>query len=308
MVVVSKRLPGITVYNASTLKPLCQATTGVAPHEVALSADGHYAYVPIYGSSGVWKPGTDEHLFHIFRTSDCQELGLIDTGQFKRPHGMAVGQSGVVYITSEINAAVLLIDPKRQEILGHIPTGSTSTHMIALNASETLLYWSNVRSKTVSVLNVNDRTLVATLETGSENQRITISPDGRWFVTSLGPAHAVAFYRTADNHLDFQVPVEGLPFTAKFSGEGRFLFNVGFDHQGQTCAWKIDVASRQVVGTVEGLGHDPGSLEVNPFDGRVYVSDQPTNRITILDPTSWRPVATIQTAAAPDAMAFAAIG
>ena len=307
LVVVNKQLPGITVYNADTLQPISQAKTGVAPHEVALSADGRHAYVPIYGSGGVWKPGTDGHLFRIFRTSDCAELGTIDMGEFKRPHGMAVSKSGTIYVTSEIASAVILIDPDRQQIIAHIPTGSTSSHMIALNADETRLYCSNVRSKTLSVLDTENRTLLASIETGTENQRMTVSPNGQWFVTSLGPAHAIAFYRTTDHQIDFQAPVNGLPFTAKFSSDGTKLFNVGFDNKGQTCAWKIDVAARQVVGTVENLGHDPGSLEVNPFDGNVYVSDQPTNRITIIDPASWRTVATMTTDASPDSMAFATV-
>jgi len=32
---------------------------GVTGHEVAVSPDGRLAYVPIYGDSGVGKPGTD---------------------------------------------------------------------------------------------------------------------------------------------------------------------------------------------------------------------------------------------------------
>ena len=37
---------------------------GITGHEVATSPDGRLAYVPIYGSSGVGKPGTDGGLGH----------------------------------------------------------------------------------------------------------------------------------------------------------------------------------------------------------------------------------------------------
>ncbi len=307
MALVNKHLPGITIYDADTLKPVCQATTGIAPHEVALSADGRFAYVPVYGSSGVGKPGTDEHMFHIFQTSDCKQVAAIDTGEYKRPHCVLVGKSGTVYVTAEIAAAVILIDPKTQKIIGEIPTGSHTSHMIALSPDESRIYSSNVQSKTVSVLDVKARKLIATVPTGSENQRITISPDGKWFVTSLGPESKIAFFRTSDNQLDFTIPVEGTPFVAKFSADGRFLFDAG-THNHQIAAWKIDVNNRKVIATSsEDLGHDPGSLEVDPFDGNVLISDQPSNKVTVLDPASWKTVKTIATAQTPDAMAFAVV-
>src|SRR5581483_8374594 len=34
-------------------------TVGVNGHELAVSPDGRFAYVPIYGNSGVGRPGTD---------------------------------------------------------------------------------------------------------------------------------------------------------------------------------------------------------------------------------------------------------
>ncbi len=303
LVVVNKRLPGITVYDAVTMSPIGEARTAIAPHEVVLSTDGCHAYVPIYGSSGVGKPGTDEHAFHIFDIPNCRLLATIDTGLYKRPHSLVVGRSGIVYVTAEIAASVILIDPTKQEIIGHIPTGSFTSHFIALNQDETRLYCSNVQSKTVSVIDVPGRKIVATVETNGENQRMTLSPDGRWFVTSLGPAQQIAFFRTADHALEFSVPVDGRPFVAKFSRDGRFLYNAGHK-DGTVHAWKIDVSRREIAATASDLGRDVGSLEVNPFDGTVYISDQPTNQITILDSDRWLPVRTVATAPAPDAMAF----
>src|ERR1700753_163265 len=38
-----------------------EKTPGVHGHEVVASADGKTAYLPIYGSTGVGKPGVDGH-------------------------------------------------------------------------------------------------------------------------------------------------------------------------------------------------------------------------------------------------------
>src|SRR5205085_3188250 len=98
-------------------------------------------------------------------------------------------------------------------------------------------YMSNVRSKNVSVLNLEKRTLETIIPTDGENQRMTLSPDERWFVTNLGPARKIAFFRTADNELDFTIPVDGTPFASKFSQDGRFLYCAGFAGPGKLATW-----------------------------------------------------------------------
>src|SRR5579864_7139523 len=47
--------------SARQVATVAEKTTGVHGHEIAASADGRTAFVPIYGSSGVGKPGIDGH-------------------------------------------------------------------------------------------------------------------------------------------------------------------------------------------------------------------------------------------------------
>ncbi len=307
MLVVSKGLPGIRLYDADTEQSICEASMGVSPHEAAFSLDGRYAYVPVYGSSGVGQPGTDEHVLHFIRTSDCNEIGTLDTGENKRPHGIAVGQSGTIYLTAEIAQSVLLIDPQQRRIIAKIPTSSPYSHMLAVTRDEKTIYVSNVQSKTVSVLDVATRKLAHVIHTGAENQRMTLSPDERWFVTNLGPEHKIAFFRTADNQLDFTITVDGEPFVSRFSADGKYLYNAGHQRR-QIQAWKIDVAQRKVMATLgEGLGSNAGSLVVNPFNKEVYISDQDTNQINEIDPKSWKLKKQLSADKTPDAMAFVTV-
>lgn len=306
--VVCKNLPGVTVYDADTNARVSQAVTPgtINPHEAAFSRDGRSVYVPIYGTSGVGKPGEHGHTLHIFDALTGKEMASLETGQYKRPHCITVGQkTGLVYAIAEIAEALILIDPKQPSIVRAIPTGSNTSHMFALTRDERKAYVSNVRSKSISVLDVTTGQLEKTISTEGENQRMTLSPDERWFVTNLGPASKIAFFRTADDQLDFTIPVGGTPFVAKFSKDGRFLYGAGFAGPRKLATWKIDVAERQVVASLsEGLGEDPGSLEVNPFTGDVYVTDQPTNTIHRIDPGTWTVRGAIRTEKTPDAMGF----
>src|SRR5512146_700341 len=70
LVVVSKGLPGIALYDADTDTEICRATMTPAPHEAAFSRDGRTLYVPVYSPANVGQPGPDEHMLHFIRTAD----------------------------------------------------------------------------------------------------------------------------------------------------------------------------------------------------------------------------------------------
>src|SRR5580693_5939910 len=58
------------------------AEGGVTGHEVAASADGKRAFVPIYGDSGVGMPGTDGSTVAVF---DLATHKLVDTINLGKP-------------------------------------------------------------------------------------------------------------------------------------------------------------------------------------------------------------------------------
>ena len=228
LMVVAKQQPGMALYDAETDQLHCKsANLGVAPHEGAFSPDGRIAIVPTYGSSSVGAPGTDEHTVHFIRTSDCQTVATLDTGEYTRPHFVQVGKSGTVYVTAENKEVILVIDPATRQITGTIPTGSNTTHFAALSADETKMITSNVMGRTMSVLDVPGRKLVKQIATETSNQRMAISPDQKWFATNLGQERKTAFYRLSDGELDFAVDIDGGPFTAQFSADSRYLYVMG---------------------------------------------------------------------------------
>ena len=225
--VVAKQQPGITLYDARTDEVICKAKTGISPHEAAFSLDGRVAYVPVYGNANVGQPGTDEHALHFISTSDCRELAVMDTGEHTRPHAIAVGRSGLAYVTSENKQSIAIIDPKTRTVVGSVPTGSPFTHFLAVTADEKQAFTSNVGSKTISVLDLSSRTMAKSLETGTNNQRMAISPNQRWFASQLGQERKVNVYRVTDAGLDFSVPVDGSPFVGRFSADNKYLLRDG---------------------------------------------------------------------------------
>ena len=306
-VVVSKELPGITLYDAATDEQICQVQTDVAPHEAAFSADGRVLYVPIYSSANIGQPGPDGHAIDFISTADCSVQASLDTGDFKRPHYIERGKSGLLYVTAEMNEAILIVDSAKQEITDTLPTGSRNTHFFALSSDESKIFTSNVSDGTMSVIDVRGKQLVTTVDAGSSNQRMTVSPDDRWFVTSLWQAGKVGFYRTGDQQLDFTVDIDGAPFVGRFSPDGRYLYNMGMEPNKRPAGirvWKIDVNTKEVVAHTEAvLGTGTGGIRVNPVNGQLYLTAY-SGTVSVLDPENLSLLRQFETAPTPDGIFF----
>src|SRR5260370_8688414 len=59
LVVANQKEHTVLLVDPEARRELAKISVGVNGHEVAVSPDSRFAYVPIYGNSGVGRPGTD---------------------------------------------------------------------------------------------------------------------------------------------------------------------------------------------------------------------------------------------------------
>ena len=164
--------------------------------------------MPIYGDSGVGKPGTDG-----------SSMSVIDLAARKVVQQSTLGMacvlicrfydpvSGMLYVTTELDKAVTIIDPKTLKIVGKIPTGQDQSHMLAVSHDGKRGYTANVGPGTVSVLNMAERTTVAVIPVSGMTQRISISPDGSMVFTADQTKPQMAVIDTATNTVKTWIPL-----------------------------------------------------------------------------------------------------
>jgi DNA-binding beta-propeller fold protein YncE len=173
---------------------------GVTGHEVIASPDGRFAYVPIYGNSGVGMPGTDGANLVVIDIAAHKVVGSLDFGHGVRPHMPLFGpKDGLLYVTTELDQAIALIDPATLKIVGHVPTGQPQSHMLALSHDGRRGYTANVGPGTVSVLDIEARKVLTIIPISTNTQRISISNDevANWIpLSGLGYGSAI----TPDGH------------------------------------------------------------------------------------------------------------
>src|SRR5215469_8463774 len=158
---------------------------GVTGHEVIASPNGRFAYVPIYGNSGVGKPGTDGSNMIAIDLAQRKVVGNVDFGRGVRPHCPQFGpKNGLLYVTTELDKTVSIIDPKSLKIVGVVPTGQEQSHMLAISKDGRRGYTANVGPGTVSVLDLENKKTLAIIPISKNTQRIALSPDDSMVFTS----------------------------------------------------------------------------------------------------------------------------
>lgn len=242
---------------------------GNAPHEVAVSADGRLAFSPIYGDSGVGKPGTDGSKIAVIDLHRHRLVSELDFGRGLRPHGIVLhARSGLLYVTTELQNSVAMIDPVSLEILGFIPTGQPESHMLALSNDGRWGYTANVGPGTVSVLDLKERRTVTVIPVADRIQRIAITPDGKTVFTSDQTAPRIAAIDTEKNRLARWITIPATGYGAAVTADGRWLV-VAMISIDQVAV--IDVATMTLATCVD-VPASPQEVVITPNSRTAYVS------------------------------------
>jgi DNA-binding beta-propeller fold protein YncE len=274
---------------------------GITGHEVIASTDGTRAYVPIYGNSGVGKPGTDGSIIDVIDLATNAVVQTFDFGHGVRPHCILVGpKDGLLYVTTELDQAITIIDPATMKIVGTVPTGQPESHMLAISRDGTRGYTTNVGPGTVSVLDLVARKTIAIVPVVPALQRISISPDGRWVFTSDTVKPRLAVIDTATNKLDHWIDMPGTGYGTASTQDGKWLL-VALPIAKAVAV--IDLATLQVVKTIS-VPAQPQEILIRP-DGKVaYVSCDYSHQVAAIDLATWG-VTLIEAGHGADGLAWA---
>jgi YVTN family beta-propeller protein len=278
------------------------AEEGTTGHELIASPDGKLAFVPIYGNSGVGKPGTDGRLIRVMDLASRSVVATIDFGRGVRPHCPIFNpRTGVLYVTTEIENTVTVIDPHTFQIVGSIPTGKPQSHMLAVSHDGRRGYTANVGSGTVSVLDLEARKLIAVIPVAPVVQRISITPDdSRVFTADQTKLRLVAI-DTATNSTGASIPLPGLAYGTACTPDGRWLVAAlpGVNQVGL-----IDLRIMRTVKTLS-VPKSPQEVLLSPDGRTAYVSCDRSAQIAAISLADWKLEKLIKVGPVADGLAWA---
>ncbi|MDR3689349.1 MAG: beta-propeller fold lactonase family protein [Fimbriimonas sp.] len=271
-------------------------------HEIAVGPDGHTVFMPIYGSTGVGSPGLDGSEMLAIDGRSGQITGRVQFGHGVRPHCVVYEPSKkLLYVTTELDQAVTVVDPVSLVVIGEVPTGAEQSHMLAITRDGKRGYTSNVHPGSVSVLDLEGRKTVAVIPVADVSQRIALSRDDRWAFTSDQTQPRMAVIDTSTNKIVRWIDLPGNGYGPATTPNGRWLL---VPIPGKDLVAVVDVKAMVVARSIP-VDRSPQEMLVRPDGKFAYVAGASANKVSVIDLKQWKTVASIGVGSYPDGLAWA---
>jgi DNA-binding beta-propeller fold protein YncE len=295
----------LSVFDPRTGIELGKALEGdITGHEVAASADGRRAYVPIYGNSSVGEPGSDGQELVAIDLASRKIINRLDFGHPVRPHCVLLNRhDGLLYVTTELDHTITIVDPQTLTIVGVIPTGQSESHMLALSHDGRFGYVSNVGPGTVSVLDLTARKLIAIIPISEKTERISVSADDRMVFAADQMKPRLAAIDTETNRVKTWISLPATGYGTAPTLDGRWLL-VALPQTSQVAL--VDLKTLQVIRTIE-VPPRPIAILVAPSGNAAYVSCGRSGKIAMIKLSDWTVERVIDAGRHVDGLAWAAL-
>ena len=275
---------------------------GITGHEIITSRDGRLAYVPIYGNSGVGQPGTDGSNLVVVDIAARKVVGNVDFGKGVRPHLPLLGpKNGLLYVSTELQNSITIIDPSTLKIVGSVPTGQEQSHMFAITRDGRRAYTSNVGPGTVSVLDLVAGKTLTVIPVAPQIQRISLSVDDNLVFTSDITKPQLAVIDTHTNKVKTWVPMPGLGYGSAPTPDGRWLV-IALPLVNKVAA--IDLRTLKVAHTID-LPTKPQEVLITPDGKTAYVSCDTSAKVAAISTADWKVQSLIDAGKGADGLAWA---
>lgn len=279
------------------------AEGGNTGHEVIASPDGRLAYVPIYGDSGVGKPGSDGSNLVVVDIASRKIIGNVDFGHGVRPHCPLFGpKDGLLYVTTELDNSITAIDPRTLKIVGSIPSGKPESHMLAITHDGRFGYTTNVGSGSVSVLDLQARQTLEVIPVAAVVQRISLSVDDRLAFTSDQSKAQLAVIDTSTRKVKSWIPLASPGYGTATTPDGRWLVIA------TPAARRVAVLNLKTMNiehTID-VPAAPQEVLVRPDGAVAYVSCDASHKVAEIRTSDWTVARLIDVGPGADGLAWAA--
>jgi len=201
---------------------------GFAPrvHELSISPDHTFAFVPIYGDG---RHGDNPHPGHLVAKFDLvrrRHMGDFSTAPYLAPHSLRWRTPTELYCICENSGTLLGLDPLTGEITRAIPVGSNKAHRFDFTPDGEKAYTENEEDPFCSVIDMRSGERLPDISTPNGTAGIAVSPDGATIVLTDAREPKLIVVDTATDSVRQTITLDGLTQPAqiaRFSPDGRCL-------------------------------------------------------------------------------------
>ncbi|MCP9496385.1 MAG: carboxypeptidase regulatory-like domain-containing protein [Pyrinomonadaceae bacterium MAG19_C2-C3] len=191
-----------------------------------------------------------------------------------------------VSIIDNINEVAVDADPSTPAVIDALVVGDGPTEL-AVNTTTNKLYVPNFNANTVTVINLNDNTIAATVTGFAQPFAVAVNmTTNRIYVTNYGNGTVSVIDGSIDSLLAANVTVGANPRGIEVNATTNRIYVANFD--AATAApvndtlSVIDGATNLVTATVP-VGANPYGVAVNPTINNIYVANSGSNSVTVIN-------------------------
>lgn len=167
LIVGNKGEDTVSFIDLATGKERARVATGHLPHEVVVSPDGKQAAVVAYAGTTI----------DVFDVATAARVRTIDIAPYQHPHGLVWLPDGRLIASAEVSKAIVVISP--DGTVTGIATDQESSHMVAVTPDRKRVFVANIRSGTVSVIDLVAGKKLHDIAVGGRPEGIALTPDGK---------------------------------------------------------------------------------------------------------------------------------
>lgn len=295
-VIVTNKTPSTaTVIDVGTGRTLATIPTGAGPHEIALSSDARTAVVTDYsGQPGRTLTVIDVPSFTVVRT--------IDMGEYARPHGIRfLPGDSLVAVTSEQSGNVVIVNVVVGAIRRAIATQGLVSHMVGVTADGLRAYTSNMRSNSVSELDLRTGQFIRSIPVPTTPEGINVTPDGKEVWVGSNNTGKVSVIDPATWTVTTAAEGFAWPYRMLFTPDVKTVLIPDLTREELRV---FDRSSRNEVARLPFPGGGPQGIAITP-DGRyVLLSLSKQARVAIIDMTTRAVVGSLAAGDTPDGIVY----
>jgi YVTN family beta-propeller protein len=185
---------------------------GKAPHDIAVSPDGRWAYQPNSGS----------HTVTVIDGMTHSAVAEISVG-LGPGHITFDPESRFAYVANTVSDDVTVISVGNHEAVATIPAGA-GAHLPVLGADGRFGYVANFAADDLTVWNCRDHRVVATIPVGFYPHFFALSPDSKWLVVSNTGESSVCLIAAHEHEPRARLQVGAAPAHIAFSPDNELAF------------------------------------------------------------------------------------
>ncbi|MBV7260125.1 YncE family protein [Erythrobacter crassostreae] len=276
--VANKRGNTLSKIDLETGREVLRLDSCTNPHELATSPNGKHVALACYGGTTV----------DIFQTDDLTKVASLDLGENARPHGIAWHAGTAIFVTAEGRKSVFRITGPLSDTpeFTEFSTNQDGSHMLAVSPDARTVWTTDLGSKTVTRVNLDDASDLRTVTVGEEPEGISLAPDGSALWVSARGSNQAFELDPATMEIRNTLDTGAFPLRLSIRPQGDVAVTSDLMDGGLTV---IDLKTARVARSIEvsGKAEAQQRFQVTILwsdDGeRIYVAETASNTVAEVD-------------------------